>query len=73
VKLLDYKNKRDRNNLSDNQLHRCFQFIDTFINYLQCISYDYMKSCSKSSNTISNGSSKTMIIDHNIKIMIPGK
>ena len=62
--MLDFKKKRDRSNLSEIQLDRCFEFIDTFINYLQSISYDYMK--------ISSINQATMMMMTDNKIMIPG-
>jgi len=63
VKVLDFKKKRDRSNLSEIQLDRCFQFIDSFISYLQFVSYDYMKASS---------TNQAMLMKTDNKILIPG-
>ena len=63
MKVLDFKKKRDRSNLSEIQLDRCFQFIDTFISYLQSVSYDYMNASS---------TNQAMLMKTDNKILIPG-
>ena len=63
MKVLDFKKKRDRSNLSEIQLDRCFQFIDSFISYLQCVSYAYMKASS---------TNQAMLMKTDNKILIPG-
>ena len=61
--MLDFKKKRDRSNLSEIQLDRCFQFIDSFISYLQCVSYNYMKASS---------TNQAVLMKTDNKILIPG-